>query len=286
MVLPMNKSVVFALALAFSLIPDGRPGPLHAQTEPATGRNPAHSPIPFAEDQTESSVDQAATQTDSPSPRQAAGADATPDGDMTAEAEAAAETVDEAMAGASDTPSTDTDPVSSDSAVIEVIPLNEDGTAESVDSEETITGEVMTGGIPEFETEDLPSPGEILPDESLLIDAPGYVPSYEEIVRQSEAIVREYEEPGLEMRRNVSLREARTRALADEEIRQAREAARNAPFHSEQREAWHAFYTLLYDRMASISPDLKEEIESRKNEEMARLGYFPADSSATEGNAE
>ncbi len=151
-----------------------------------------------------------------------------------------------------------------------------DSSASDAAALEEAASALLSGDLPDLQPEDLPQADELVPDESLLIEAPSYIPSYEEIVRQSQDIVQEYSEPGLEMRQNISMRKARTKALNDDAIQAARQFALEQKFFPEQQQAWKEYFDLLYTRMAKLEPDMKDVIEAEKIGELTRIGLPPA----------
>lgn len=155
----------------------------------------------------------------------------------------------------------------------EAIEVMEDQAASQEEAAESGSVEQAAEDIlPLLESENLPeAASQFLPDDSLLMDSPSYIPSYDEIISQSQKIVRSAVEPGLEIRQNVALRKARTKALADPDVRAALENARAQLYHAEKTEAWKAYYDLLYKKMESADRGLAEVIGKMKNEDYLRL---------------
>ncbi len=147
--------------------------------------------------------------------------------------------------------------------------------------EEAATEQTPEETLPLIEPERLPDDArQFLPDDSLLMDAPGYIPSYDEIVEKSRKVLRSVAEPGLEMRQNVAIRKARTKALADPEVRAALENAQAQLYHAEKTEAWKAYYDILYKKMERADSKLAKKLQSMRAEDYQRLG-LPVSSNAS-----
>lgn len=133
--------------------------------------------------------------------------------------------------------------------------------------------EAIDKALPMIEPDTLPeTAGEFLPDNDLLMDSPSYVPSYDEIVEQSRKVVRQMAEPGLELRENVAIRKARTKALTNPDVQAALENARAQIYHTEKTEAWKQYYDLLYKKMERADPKLSKKLKTMKEEDYLRLG--------------
>ncbi len=183
------------------------------------------------------------------------------------------ETADAVEAAAAEATKTATDAATTateetTAAVEDAAAAVEDAAAEA----EEATSSLLTGDLPDLQSEELPQADELVPDETLLIEAPSYVPSYDEIVRQSQDVIQEYSEPGLEMRQNIELRKARTKVLNDPEVQAARQFALDQKFYPEQQQAWQQYFEMLYGRMSKLEPELKDIIAEEKAAELKRIG--------------
>ena len=226
-------------------------GALNLEAQDTAERQPATT---FAESESEQAIASQAAGEDAPQP---AG-----EGEEQAASDAAAGEEQAEPAAAGEGAESDSEPALREAA----------DEVESLAADDEVSESVLIGEMPALEATELPAAGQFEPDESLLIEAPSYVPSYDEIVSQSEQVVQDYAEPGLEMRQNVRLRKARTQALSEPEIQAARENALQQRFFPEQQQAWKEYYDLLFDRIAELEPDLDEAISERKNAELRRLG--------------
>lgn len=124
-------------------------------------------------------------------------------------------------------------------------------------------------GNPLFENTPLPENNstDFIPDETLLMDPLPDISMDTGFTMPPPANV---EQPGKELRKQIALRKARTKALKDPKLQEALHRAEIARTDLEKREALKEYYTGLFANMRKIDKTLEKTIDSLEEAAIAR----------------